>query len=76
MKLTTFRMQEHEGKEVLAINVEAENQAESALLIHICNRFPTSVQSHGKVSPMTTWAWIMIPLNKSNYSKDYFGNAK
>ncbi len=76
MKIASFRLQEHEGKEVLAINIEAENQAETALLIHVSNRFPSSIVSYGKVSPSLTWAWIMLPLNKSQYGKDYFGNTK
>ncbi len=74
MKIASFRIQEHEKKECLAINVEAETQQESSLLISVANRFPIAVKCYGRVGPVNTWAWIFIPLTKGSYRKDYFGN--
>lgn len=70
MKVSAHWISEDQGE--LKINLESENQEESAQLVQYAQRIKSPVKVYGRVGKINTWIWLQIPIKKS--FNLYFGN--
>jgi hypothetical protein len=74
MRITIHRFDE-DNKE-FDLQLEAESQEESSILVELGNRAKAAVRTYGMVGKTATWLWLHIPLKESNGTGTDFGNQK
>jgi hypothetical protein len=75
MRVTIRRFDE--DKKEFDLQLEAESQEESSMLMELGNRAKAPVRTFGMVGKSATWLWLHIPLKPYNtniYAS--FGNQK
>jgi hypothetical protein len=58
------------------LQLQAENQEESSMLVELGNRAKTAVHTYGLVGKTATWLWLHIPLKENSGDGTDFGNQK
>jgi hypothetical protein len=67
-----IRIDDDDTEPMFMLNLESENQKESAQLFEIAQRVTKPVKAYGKLADSYTWIWVKVPL-KTKW-QEYFGN--
>jgi hypothetical protein len=58
------------------LQLQAENQEESSMLVELGNRVKTAICTYGFIGKTATWLWLHIPLKQNSGDGTDFGNQK
>jgi hypothetical protein len=65
-----------EDNKEFGLQLEAESQEESSMLMELGNRAKAPVSTHGMVGKRATWLWLHVPLKTDTGMFTSFGNLK
>jgi hypothetical protein len=74
MRVTMCRFDEDNNE--FGLQLQAENQEESSMLVELGNRVKAPVNAYGMVWKSATWLWLHVPLKTNTGMFTSFGNLK